>query len=209
MIQGLIGKKIEMTQIFDEEGHVVPVTRIQAGPCVIVKKDALANGSRLQLGFVEAKRVKNVNKAMKGHFEKANVPPTRILRELYAEADSINVGDTVKADIFEVNEMVTVVGTTKGKGFQGVIRRHGYHGGRSTHGSMFHRAIGSAGANTYPGRVIKGKGMPGRMGGKKRSISGLKVISVDAETNIILVKGAVPGFKGNYVVLLKKSFKRR
>ena len=119
------------------------------------------------------------------------------------------VGDTISVDIFSENEIVNVRGTTKGKGFQGVVRRWGYAGGRATHGSMFHRQIGSAGSNTYPGEVIKGKGMPGRMGGKQRTIMGLQVVKIDKERNLLLVRGAVPGFNGNYIYILKNSFKRR
>lgn len=208
MIQGIIGKKIQMTQIFDDEGRVIPVTKIQAGPCVIIKKDQLEKGIKVQVGLVESKRVKHVNKPMKGHFDKAKVPPTRILREFYTNSEDLKIGDTLKADIFEESELVDIVGTSKGKGFQGVIKRYGYGGGRGSHGSMFHRRIGSAGCTTYPGRVIKGKGMPGRLGGKRVTTQGLKVISIDVENNIILVKGAVPGFNGNYVLVLKKSFKR-
>ncbi len=208
MIQGLIGKKGEMTQIFAEDGRVIPVTTIQAGPCVVVQKKSSA---RLQLGLVEAKPLKRVTKPQRGHFDKAKIPPTRILREFGLDpqaGEALKVGDTVKVDIFKASEKVQVVGTTKGKGFQGVVKRFGFRGGRSSHGSMFHRSIGSAGNNTDPGRVIKGKGMPGRMGGERHTAKGLEVVHVDVEKNLLLVKGAVPGFKGNYVLILKDSFKR-
>lgn len=211
MIQGMIGKKVEMTQIFTDDGRVIPVTTILAGPCVVVMKGNKPDKThfRIQLGLVDAKPIKHVSKPMKGHFDKAKVPPSRILKEFMMDGDEAKVGDMVKVDIFKESEIVNVVGTTKGKGFQGVVRRHNYAGGRATHGSMFHRAPGSIGSNTYPGRVFKGKGMPGRMGGKRRTIKGLEVVKVDVEKNLMMVKGAVPGFKGNYVLILKNSFKRR
>lgn len=210
MIQGIIGKKIGMTQVFTDDGRVIPVTVIQAGPCLVIQKKSLAGqAARAQLGFVEPRQVKHVNKPQKGHFAKANVPPTRRLREFAMDDAGPNVGDTVSVDIFNESEIVNVCGTTKGKGFQGVVRRHGYAGGRGSHGSMFHRAIGSAGSNTYPGEVIKGKGMPGRMGGRQRTIKGLEVVKVDKERNVLMVRGAVPGCNGNYLYVLKNSWKRR
>ena len=210
MIQGIIGKKIGMTQVFTDDGHVIPVTVIQAGPCLVIqKKSSAGQPARAQLGFVEPRQVKHVNKPQKGHFAKANVPPTRRLREFAMDDAGPNVGDTVSVDIFSENEIVNICGTTKGKGFQGVVRRFGYAGGRGSHGSMFHRAIGSAGSNTYPGEVIKGKGMPGRMGGRQRTIKGLQVVKVDKERNVLMVRGAVPGFNGNYLYVLKNSWKRR
>lgn len=210
MIQGIIGKKIGMTQLFTDDGRVIPVTMIQAGPCLVVQRKATPGGEpRAQLGFVEPRQVKHVNKPMKGHFAKANVPPTRRLREFAAGAEGPQVGESVGVDIFSESETVLVCGTTKGKGFQGVVKRHGFGGGRSSHGSMFHRAIGSAGSNTYPGEVIKGKGMPGRMGGRRRTIRGLEVVKVDKERNVLMVRGAVPGFNGNYLYVLKESWKRR
>jgi large subunit ribosomal protein L3 len=209
MIQGIIGKKIGMTQIFTDEGRVIPVTVIQAGPCLVVQKKNIAKQSAsVQLGFVEPKPVKHVTKAQKGHFEKAKVPPTRRLHEFLLAAPEPNVGETVGVDIFSESEIVNIRGITKGKGFQGVVKRYGFAGGRATHGSMFHRQIGSAGSNTYPGEVIKGKGMPGRMGGKQKTVMGLKVVKIDKEKNVLWVRGAIPGFNGNYVYVLKKSFKR-
>lgn len=210
MIQGIIGKKIGMTQIFTDDGRVIPVTMIQAGPCLVVqKKTAAGKPGRAQLGFVEPKTVKHVNKAQQGHFAKANVPPTRRLREFSLAEAEPNVGDTIGVDIFSESEIVNVRGTTKGKGFQGVVKRHGFAGGRSSHGSMFHRAIGSAGSNTYPGEVIKGKKMPGRMGGRQKTIKGLEVVKIDKERNVLMVRGAVPGCNGNYLYVLKDSFARR
>ncbi len=210
MIQGIIGKKIGMTQIFTDDGRVIPVTVIQAGPCLVVQKKNIAKQrAKAQLGFVEPRPVKHVTKPQKGHFAKANVPPTRRLREFLLAEDEPKVGDTIGVDIFSESEIVDVCGTTKGKGFQGVVKRWGFSGGRDSHGSMFHRAIGSAGSNTYPGEVIKGKGMPGRMGGKQKTVRGLEVVRVDKEQNVLMVRGAVPGCNGNYLCVLKNSFKRR
>jgi len=210
MIQGIIGKKIGMTQIFTDDGRVIPVTMIQAGPCVVIQRKSITGKAECaQLGFVEPRQVKHVNKPMKGHFAKANVPPTRRLREFAVAETAPNVGDTVAVDIFSESEIVNIHGTTKGKGFQGVVKRYGFAGGRDTHGSMFHRQIGSAGSNTYPGEVIKGKGMPGRMGGRQKTVKGLEVVRIDKERNLLMVRGAVPGCNGNYLYVLKNSWKRR
>lgn len=211
MINGIIGKKVGMTQLFTDDGMVIPVTIIKAGPCLVVQKKIKEGNEHLkvQLGYVEEKKVKNVRKPMGGHFEKAKIPATRVLREFFIEQDNIQIGDTVKADIFQEEELVDVVGITKGKGFQGVVKRWNYKGGRGTHGSMFHRRPGSIGASAFPSRVVKGKKLPGRMGGKQRTIKGLKIVKIDLENNLILVKGAIPGFNGNYVSVLKESFKRR
>ena len=211
MIEGIIGKKVGMTQIFTDEGKVIPVTIIKAGPCLVVQKktEKETEVKKVQLGLVEDKKVKNVNKPMSGHFEKAKVPATKILREFVVESDEVKVGDTVKADIFEEKDRVKIMGITKGKGFQGVVKRWNFAGGKSTHGSMHHRRPGSVGMCAYPGKVIKGKKMPGRMGGKRRTIKGLQVVKVDLQNNLILVRGAVPGFNGNYVSILKDSVGRR
>ncbi|MDY0295766.1 MAG: 50S ribosomal protein L3 [Acidobacteriota bacterium] len=211
MIQGLIGKKIGMTQLFDDDGRVHPVTVIQAGPCVVVQKKSNAGDPRqkVQIGLVEERKIKSVNRPMKGHFDKAGVPPTRILREVLTDDEAVSIGDTVKVDIFDEKESVSVVGTTKGKGFQGVVKRWNFAGGRATHGSMFHRRPGSTGMCAYPGEVHKGKKMPGRMGGNRKTVKGLRIVRVDAVNNLILVHGAVPGYNGNYVMVLKDSFKRR
>lgn len=210
MIQGIIGKKIGMTQIFTDEGSVIPVTVIKAGPCLVVQKKEKENNphTRIQLGLVEENRVKHVNKPMAGHFNKASVPPTAILKEFEAEGSDLNVGDMVKLDIFSEKEKVVVTGTTKGKGFQGVMKRWGFGGGRATHGSMFHRRPGSIGMCAYPGKVMKGKKMPGHMGNKQKTIKGLKIVKIDLDKNILLVKGAVPGFNGNYIFICKESFIR-
>jgi len=209
MIQGLIGKKIGMTQVFTDEGDVIPVTVIKAGPCLVIQKKINENNTlkKVQLGLVEEKKVKKVTKPMKGHFEKAKIPPTKIIKEFFVN-NNINPGDSIKADIFRENEKVVVVGKTKGKGFQGVVKRWNFAGGKRTHGSMHHRRPGSVGMCAYPGEVIKGQKMPGRMGGKIKSIKGINVVKVDINNNIILLKGAIPGFNGNYIYIMKESFKR-
>lgn len=212
MIQGIIGKKVGMTQVFDDNGRVVPVTVIKAGPCLVVQKKIKEHNPwmKVQLGLVEDKKVKNTTKPQRGHFEKAGVPPTKVLKEFFIdEENGVSVGDSVKVDIFEEKEQISISGVTKGKGFQGVVKRWNFSGGRATHGSMFHRRPGSTGMCAYPGKIIKGKKMPGRMGGKRKTVKGLQVVKVDVEKNLLLVKGAVPGFDGNYIYIRKDSFKRR
>jgi large subunit ribosomal protein L3 len=209
MIQGLIGKKIGMTQIFEDDGRVVPVTVIKAGPCLVVQKKIKEKDPwmKVQLGLVEDRKVKRVKKPLRGHFEKAGVPPTKIMKEFLIDEDNVNIGDSVKVDIFQENEAVSVSGITKGKGFQGVVKRWNFAGGRATHGSMFHRRPGSTGMCAFPGKIIKGKKMPGQMGGKRKTVKGLQVVKVDVDKNLLVVKGAVPGFNGNYVYIRKDSFR--
>ncbi len=209
MIQGLIGKKLGMTQLFTEDGRVVPVTVLQAGPCLVVQRKVKEDNDKIkiQLGLVEEKKVKRVNKPLNGHFSKAGTPPTRVLREFQAsEADELQPGTAVFVDIFTESELVDVVGVTKGKGFQGVVKRWGFAGGRASHGSMFHRRPGSIGNCAFPSKVFKGRKMPGQMGGQRKTIRNLEVIRVDRDKNLLLVKGAVPGFNGNYVLIMKNSF---
>jgi large subunit ribosomal protein L3 len=158
---------------------------------------------------LKRKKVKSTNKPLKGHFEKAKVPPTKVLKEFFVDDEKVQVGDSVKVDIFEEQEVVNITGTTKGKGFQGVVKRWNFGGGRKSHGSMFHNRPGSIGMCAYPGKVLKGKKMPGRMGGKTKTVKGIDIVKVDVENNILVVKGAVPGFDGNYVYIQKDSFKRR
>jgi large subunit ribosomal protein L3 len=210
MIQGIIGKKVGMTQIFDDNGRVVPCTVIKAGPCLVVQKKIKEKNPhmKVQLGLVEDKKVKNITKPLRGHFEKASVPPTKVLKEFFVDEDNVNVGDSVKVDIFEENEKVSVSGVTKGKGFQGVVKRWNFGGGRATHGSMFHRRPGSTGMCAYPGKIIKGKKMPGRMGGKTKTTKGMEIVKIDVEKNMLVIRGAVPGFNGNYVYIRKDSFKK-
>jgi large subunit ribosomal protein L3 len=204
MVNGIIGKKLGMTQIFAPDGTVTPVTVIKAGPCVVVQRKTVTTDGydAVQLGFVEEKSPKRINKPMKGHFEKAGIPPTRILREfrLKDSGDGISVGDKVLVDQFSENDVIDVIGTSKGRGFAGFIKRHGFAGGRASHGSMFHRAPGSIGASAYPSRVIKGTRMAGHMGVERKTIKNLKVIKVNTEENILFVRGAVPGPNGAYVL---------
>ena len=207
MVNGIIGKKIGMTQIYHEDGTAVPATVIKAGPCVVVQhKTAGKDGyDAVQLGFVEEKPPKKVNKPMRGHFEKAGVPPTRILREFRVQADgeALNVGDTVLVDQFATGDLVHVVGTTRGRGFAGFVKRHHFHGGRATHGSMFHRAPGSIGASSYPSRVWPGTRMTGHMGMTRQTARNLRVVAVDLEKHLLLVRGSVPGPNGGYVLIKK------
>ena len=208
MSKGLIGKKIGMTQIFDEKGMVVPVTVIEAGPCVVsqVKTVETDGYNAVQLGFGEIKSNK-VNKPMAGHFAKANVEAKKHLREFRADdVQNVKVGDEVKVDTFEQGDKVDVQGISKGKGFQGVIKRHGQHRGPMGHGSMYHRRPGSMGSTSTPGRVFKGKKLPGHMGVQKITIQNLEVIKVDMDKNVLLVKGSVPGPKGA-ILKIKSSVK--
>lgn len=196
-----------MTQVFEESGRVTPVTVLEAGPCVVVqRKTGKKDGyDAAQIGLVDAKAAKRANRAMKGHHEKAGVPPTRLRREFRLEPESeVKAGDSVLVDIFEGVTNVDVIGLSKGKGFQGVIKRHGFGGGRATHGSMFHRAPGSIGMAAYPAKVLRGMRGPGQMGNVRVTVKNLKVIRIDAEKNLLLVRGAVPGSKGS-TLLIRKS----
>ena len=198
MKKGIIGKKIGMTQIFDEKGNVIPVTVIEATPNVVAQvKTVETDGyNSIQLGYGEIKD-KHINKPEKGHFTKAGLTAKKHLREFRVEdVENYKVGDEVKADIFEAGEKIDVQGTTKGKGFQGVIKRHGQHRGPMGHGSMYHRRPGSMGSTSTPGRVFKGKKLPGHMGVQTVTIQNLDVVRVDMDKNVILVKGSVPGAKG-------------
>lgn len=205
MKKGIIGKKIGMTQIFDEAGKVIPVTVIEAGPCVVVQKKTAENDGyeAVQLGFGEVK-VARVNKPMKGHFDKADVACKKELKEFRLnDCSAVNVGDVLKADTFEVGDMVDVSGTSKGKGFQGTIKRHNNSRLKETHGTgPVHRHAGSMGACSSPSRIFKGKGMPGQMGNEKVTVQNLEVVKIDAENNLIALKGAVPGPKGGIVSII-------
>ena len=206
MVTGIIGKKVGMTQIFEADGSVYPATVIKAGPCVVVQaKTAATDGyESVQLGLVEDTPAK-VGKPMAGHYRKANVPPTRVRREvtLAAGGDAIKAGDPVLGSIFASGERVDVIGTGRGKGFQGVVRRHHFAGGAATHGSMFHRAPGSIGASSFPSRVIKGMRAAGRMGGGRVTIHNLKVLRVDPDNHLLIVKGGIPGAPTGYVIVRK------
>jgi len=209
MIQGLIAKKIGMSQQFDDAGNVVPVTILKAGPCTVVqKKTAEKDGYvAVQLGFVEERAVRKPTKPQTGHFKKAGVPVVRKLQEFgCSDPAAVKEGDQVLVDIFEVGETVHAVGTSKGKGFAGVVKRHHFAGGGASHGSMFHRAPGSIGASSYPSRVVKGMRMGGHMGSERVTVRKLKVVATDTENNLLIVKGAVPGAKGGYVLIKKGSF---
>ena len=205
----IIGKKVGMTQIFDEKGKVIPVTVIEAGPCVVAQvKTVETDGyNAIQLGFGDVKESK-INKPEKGHFAKANIAPKKHLREFRVDEieEGVTVGTEVKADTFEVGDKIDVQGTTKGKGFQGVIKRHGQSRGPMGHGSMYHRRPGSMGPTSTPGRVFKGKKLPGHMGRVTVTIQNLDVVKVDMDKNVILIKGSVPGAKGA-ILKLRKSVK--
>ncbi len=208
MIQGLIAKKIGMSQQFDDAGNVVPVTVLKAGPCTVIQlKTAEKDGyTAVQLGFVEERAVRKPLKPQTGHFKKAGVPVVRKLQEVgCSDPGSIKEGDQVLVDIFEVGEMVDVVGTSKGKGFAGVVKRHHFAGGGAAHGSMFHRAPGSIGASSYPSRVIKGMRMGGHMGHERVTVRKLMVVATDKDQNLLLVRGAVPGAKGGYILIKKAA----
>lgn len=205
MQKGIIGKKIGMTQIFDEAGKVIPVTVIEAGPCVVVQKKTVENDgyAALQLGFGDVK-VQRVNKPMKGHFDKAEVGCKKTLKEFRLDdCDALNVGDIVKADTFAAGDVIDVIGTSKGKGFQGAIKRHNQHRLKETHGTgPVHRQAGSMGACSSPSRIYKGKGMAGHMGAEQVTVQNLEVVKIDAENNLIAIKGAVPGPKGGIVYIV-------
>jgi large subunit ribosomal protein L3 len=199
-IEGIIGKKVGMTQVFAADGALVPVTVIQAGPCLVVqKKTSEKDGyDAVQIGLVEKVSYRRVTSPMRGHFEKAGVQPVKTLAEVPYSGDA-NVGDRVQVDIFKEGDSIDVVGRSKGKGFQGVVKRHGFGGGRESHGSMFHRAPGSIGQSAFPSRVMKGMRMGGRMGGDQVTVKNLRVAKVDAENNLLYIKGAVPGAKNGLV----------
>ncbi len=206
MVNGLLGKKVGMTQLLEDDGTVVPVTVIQAGPCVVVQRKTVEKDGyeAAQLGFVEFVKSKRVPKPMAGHFKKADVAPVRILREFGVSGDdAVKAGDRFEVDMFVPGEAVHVTGTTKGRGFAGVIKRHHFSGGRATHGSMFHRAPGSIGQSAYPSRVWKGQKMPGQMGSRRVTVQSLGIERVDQEKNLLFVRGAVPGPNGGYLMIRK------
>lgn len=208
MKKAILGRKIGMTQIFDENGKQIPVTVLEAGPCVVVQKKTIENDgyNAIQVGFVDAKD-KHTNKPMKGHFEKANVAPKRRLKEFRLEdISAYEVGSEIKADIFAAGDKIDVTGISKGKGYQGAIKRHGQHRGPMGHGSKYHRAAGSMGASSYPSKVFKGKKLPGHMGAVKVTVQNLEVVRVDSDKNLLLVKGAIPGPRKS-IVLVKDSVK--
>lgn len=201
---GIIGKKIGMTQRFADDGSVVPLTVVKAGPCVVVQlKTEDRDGYRaVQLGLVEAGR--KANRPMEGHFQKAGVAPCRVLREFEVDPDAeMKVGDSIKASVFHASDTVNVTGVSKGKGFAGVMKRHGFGGGKASHGSMFHRAPGSIGQSAYPSRVLRGMRGAGHMGDARVTVRNLEVVDVIEDEDLILIKGAVPGASGSYVEIVK------
>ena len=207
MVTGIIGRKVGMTQVFDADGTVHPATVIKAGPCVVVQaKNAQKDGYQaVQLGLVEETPAK-LGKPMAGHYKKANVPPTRVRREVKIAdgGDAVNAGDQVLVgSVFANGDRVDIVGTGRGKGFQGVVKRHHFGGGAATHGSMFHRAPGSIGASSFPSRVVKGMRAAGRMGGGRVTVHNLKVLRVDGDNNLLIVEGGSPGAPSAYVVVRK------
>ncbi len=208
MVDGLIGIKVGMTQVFEENGTVTPVTVIKAGPCVVVQKKVKEKDGydAVHLGLVEFVRPDRVNKPLAGRFEKAGVPPVRVLREFRFEdgSDAIKPGDQILVNqVFQVRDNVDVVGTSKGRGFAGLVKRHHFRGGAATHGSMFHRAPGSIGASAFPSRVLPGMRAAGHMGNARVMVRKLQVVRIMDQENLLLVKGAVPGRNGGYVIIRK------
>ncbi len=207
MISGFIGKKLGMTQVFGGDGSLLPVTVLQVGPCLVtqIRTKEKDGYSAVQLGFVEPTSNKRVTKPLLGHFKKANVPPLRRMKEfaIRDEKQELQVGQRFKVDLFAPQDKVDVSGISKGKGFQGVVRRHHFRGGAATHGSMFHRAPGSIGASSYPSRVFPGMRAGGRMGGEQITTRNLTVVEVDPENNVMLVEGSVPGPTGSYIFVRK------
>ena len=208
MVTGIIARKLGMTQVFAPDGTITPATLVKAGPCVVLQaKGQQTDGyEAVQLGFVEEKPAR-VNKALGGHYKKAgNVPPTRVRRELKVAKGSepLKAGDQVLVGgVFNDGDRIDVIGISRGKGFQGVMKRHNFAGGAATHGSMFHRAPGSIGASSFPSRVVKGMRAAGRMGGDQVTVRNLKIVQVDGENNVMLIRGAVPGAPGTYLIVRK------
>jgi len=208
MITGIIGRKVGMTQVFEADGSVHPATVIKAGPCVVVQsKTAATDGyEAVQRGLVEETPAK-VGKTLAGHYKKANVPPTRVRREVKVAAggEAVKAGDQVLVSMYAPGDRVDVIGTARGKGFQGVVKRHHFAGGAATHGSMFHRAPGSIGASSFPSRVVKGMRAAGRMGGGRVTIRNLKVLRVDADNHLLVLEGGIPGAPTGYVIVRKAT----
>jgi large subunit ribosomal protein L3 len=208
MVTGIIARKLGMTQVFAPDGTVTPATLVKAGPCVVLQaKAAQSDGyEAVQLGFVEEKPAK-VNKALGGHYKKAgNVPPTRVRREVKAApgGEPLKAGDQVLVTgVFKDGDRIDVIGISRGKGFQGVMKRHNFAGGAATHGSMFHRAPGSIGASSFPSRVVKGMRAAGHMGSDRVTVRNLKIVTVDGENNVLIIRGAVPGAPGTYLIVRK------
>ena len=209
MSPGILGKKIGMSQMFRPDGRAVPVTLLKAGPCMVVqrKTPAVDGYDAAQLGLVEFIKPQRINKPTAGRLKKAGVDGAKFMREFHLEAGDgdLKAGDKVLVDQFKPKDMVDVIGISKGRGFAGVVKRHHFRGGEATHGSMFHRAPGSIGASSYPSRVLPGMRMGGQMGHERVTVRNLEVIEVDAEDNVLIVKGAVPGPNGGYVVVRRSK----
>lgn len=208
MVKGILGRKLGMTRIFTEDGRWIEVTLLEAGPCTVIQRKHVEKDGydAVQVGFDNA-REKRVNKPLRGHFAKSGVTPKKFLKEFVLNGDAdLKEGDTIKSDVFQPGDRVDVSGTSKGKGFAGVIKRHGYGGGPGGHGSNFHRGPGSIGQSADPAKVFKGKPLPGQMGTKRRTTQNLEVVKVDPEKNLLVVRGCVPGANGGYVVV-KQSVK--
>jgi large subunit ribosomal protein L3 len=207
MVKAILGKKLGMTQVFGENGDVMPVTVLKVGPCIVIQRKTCGREGyeAAQLGLVELPPPKRVSQSREGHFKKAGANPVRFLREVRLDADAggVNVGDKILADVFSVNDYVDVTGVSKGRGFAGFHKRHHFGGGGASHGSMFHRAPGSIGASAWPSRVLKGMKAAGHMGHARVTVRNLRVVQVLAEENTLLVEGAVPGPQGGYVVVHK------
>jgi|TARA_B000000460_G_scaffold224034_1_gene177483 large subunit ribosomal protein L3 len=205
MVKGLIGQKIGMTRVFDDSGSHVPVTVLKAGPCVVLQVKNKDNDgyNAVQIGLLdETVKERRQSKALLGHLKKAGGPSVRVIREFEFEGeDEVTPGDELTIEQFADVDQVDVTATSKGRGFQGVMRRHGFGGGKATHGSMFHRAPGSVGMAAYPGKVLKGRRMPGQMGNKRATEIGLRVVEIDPDENLLLVAGSVPGSKKGYVFI--------
>ena len=211
-VHGIIGKKVGMTQIFTPEGTVVPVTVVQAGPCLVVqKKTADKDGyEAVQIGLVGSRPDRRANKAARGRFDKAGVAPMRTLMEVRADkGDELKPGDKVLCDVFAEKDHVDIIGTSKGKGFAGVVRRHHFSGGAATHGSMFHRAPGSIGPSAFPSRVYPGTRSSGRLGGRQATVKNLVVVRVDAENNLLYLSGPVPGARNAIVKIVRSSYAKK
>jgi large subunit ribosomal protein L3 len=204
-MKGILGRKVGMTQVFAEDGRLVPVTIIEAGPVKVVqKKEKVKDGyEALQLGYGETRKEKNITKPMLGHFKKTSSPAFRFLSEI--KMDGFNSGDNITVDIFTKGEKVSITGTSKGKGFQGVMKRHNYKGGPGSHGSMFNRAPGSIGSSAYPSRVWKNKGLPGHMGDERVTVKNIEIFDIRKDQNLLLVIGAVPGSNGGYVIVKSEA----
>jgi large subunit ribosomal protein L3 len=205
-VSGIIGRKVGMTQVYAEDGRAFPVTVIEAGPCVVVQRRSKDKDgySAVQVGLVETRKVKRITKPMKGHFDKAGLPPCRVLREFrVTDGAEVKVGDKLGVDLFTPGDKVDVTGISRGHGFQGVVKRHHFAGGAATHGSMFHRAPGSIGASAFPSRTLKGMRAAGHMGTDRVTVRNIQVVRVDAGNNLLVVRGSVPGAGGSIVVIRK------